>query len=231
MTKSEFEALLNRIGRHLISPTSRSHALSSEQKLCVTLNFLGCNSMYHEVGRAGGITKSTVCRYIHETVRAINYEMFQKEVSWPTRDEEICQLPRRFYDFAKMPNVCGCVDGTLIQILAPSVNEPQFVDRHGNHSINCMMVSGPDYRFYYCSANWPDSVNDCRVLSNSSLYRTFEKDGWRPFPKAILLGDSIYPCKEWLIPPIPDVLAKSDKELKFNRSHKSTRRTVEQTLG
>ncbi len=76
---------------------------------------------------------------------------------------------RRFYDFAKMPNVCGCVDGTLIPILAPSVNEPQFVDRHGNHSINCMMVSGPDnYRFYYCSANWPEKSTNTGFLSFQS---------------------------------------------------------------
>ncbi len=28
----------------------------------------------------------------------------------------------------------------------------------------------------------------------------FEMDGWRPFPSAVLLGDSIYPKKDWLIP-------------------------------
>jgi len=41
----------------------------------------------------------------------------------------------RFHSIATIPLVAGCVDGTLIKIEAPLVNEPVFVDKHGNHSI------------------------------------------------------------------------------------------------
>ncbi len=159
----------------------------------------------------------------------MNFEILPKEVQWPTGDA-LRQVPRQLYDMARMPCVSGCVDGTMIPILAPTENEPHFVDRHGRHSINAMLVGGPGYRFYYCSANWPGSVNDCRVLKNSSLLRKFAS-GWRPFTNAILLGDSIYPCKEWLIPPIPEALIKSDQEKSFNASHMSTRRMIESSIG
>ena len=91
----------------------------------------------------------------------------------------------------------------LIPVTAPRDNENQFVDRHKKgHSLNIMAVCGPNCDFFYLSARWPGSVNDARILRRSSLYASFEISGWRPFPDAVILGDSIYPCKEWLIPPI-----------------------------
>ncbi len=221
--------MLNRIQQHLLTATARSQPVSAADQLCICLNFLGTNGQYHLIGRANGPSKASVCRIVRRVVRAVNYEIFPVEVQWPMGNE-LGQVPRRFYSMANMPAVCGCIDGTLIPILAPSQNEPQFVDRHGQHSINCMMVAGPEYRFYYCSANWPGSVNDCRVLNNSSLFRKFSQ-GWKPFENAVLLGDSIYPCKEWLVPPITQAVLKSEEERAFNSAQMATRRMVESSFG
>lgn len=53
--------------------------------------------------------------------------------------------------------------------------------------------------FRYVNASNPGSVSDARVLRKSALARKFEQ-GWRPFPNAILLGDSIYAACDWLVP-------------------------------
>ena len=148
-------------------------------------------------------------------VDAIVRIQFPQVVTWP---ENVVDVVERFHMIAGFPQVIGCVDGTLIKIDAPTQNEPNYVDRHGNHSLNCMVVCGPDLSFYYVSARWPGSVNDARVLRNSSLYRRME-EGWRPVPGAVILGDSIYPLKEWLnLDPAVTT---------FNRSQRSTRRLVE----
>ena len=34
------------------------------------------------------------------------------------------------------PNVIGCIDGTQVPIMAPAINEADYVNRKGNHSIN-----------------------------------------------------------------------------------------------
>ena len=34
------------------------------------------------------------------------------------------------------PNVLGCVDGTFVRIIAPSENEPDFLNRKGFNSLN-----------------------------------------------------------------------------------------------
>lgn len=88
------------------------------------------------------------------------------------------------------------------KILPPAEFEAQYVNRHHEHSINAMVVCGPQMEFFFVSSNWPGAVNDSRVLRNSSLYEAFE-NGFRPFPNAILLGDAIYPRKDWLLPNMP----------------------------
>lgn len=73
--------------------------------------------------------------------------------------------------------VCGCIDGTLLKVDAPTQNEPAFVDTHGSHSVNCMVVSGPDMTFYYSYANWSRSTYDFRVLRNSGLLTEWKEVG------------------------------------------------------
>ena len=126
---------------------------------------------------------------------------------------------------ANMPRVGGCVNGVLIKLNAPKTDEAHYVDRKGDHSLNIMMVAGPNFEFYYASCKWPGSVNDARVLRCSSLYEKWN-NGWRPFDNAILLGDSIYPLKSWLIPPMvfEQITAATEK---FLQSNKCTRRIEE----
>uniref|UniRef100_A0A8D9BCX6 Nuclease HARBI1 n=2 Tax=Cacopsylla melanoneura TaxID=428564 RepID=A0A8D9BCX6_9HEMI len=128
-----------------------------------------------------------------------------------------------------VPTVVGCVDGTLINIDAPVENEEQFVDRHGAHSINCMACVGPDRQFFNVSACWPGSVHDARVLRRSNMCADFE-EGWRPYPNGIILGDSAYPLKPWLLTPLFRNL-EDNAVRRYNKAHKSTRSIVENAFG
>lgn len=70
---------------------------------------------------------------------------------------------------AGMPFVIGAIDGTLINIKAPSIDEPAFVDRHGNHSLNCLAVCSADHRITYLNVDWAGAANDAFVFNNSPL--------------------------------------------------------------
>jgi len=129
--------------------------------------------------------------------------------------------------------VCGAVDGTLIKIDAPTENEADFVDRHGKHSINCMAVCGPDMQFYAIDAHWPGSTHDSRVLRNSKLFSDFENRR-SPLPAGIILGDSAYPLRSWLLTPVirpAETEAENIAQQRYRRSHKSTRRVIECAFG
>lgn len=226
LSSVKLESLLQDIGHRLHRETNRSRALSEKLQLCVALHWFGNGGQYHGISDMHGISKASVCRAVHAVVNAVNEVKFPVVVNWPAN---IMQVVTKFHNLAQMPTVIGCIDGTLINIDAPQQNEAQFVDRHGNHSLNCMVVCGPNCSFYYVSARWPGSVHDSRVLRNSTLYQRFE-EGWRPIPNAILLGDSGYPLKEWLITPTFRNF-EDPAVLRFNRAHKSTRRLVENAFG
>ena len=194
----------------------------------MALRWLGNGSQYNGIGDMHGVSKATVCRSVQAVVNAVNTHLFPKLVDWPNRTK--AEHPAlEFHALGGMSCVCGCIDGTLINIDAPKDNEVAFVDREGNHSINCMLVCGPDFRFYCASCRRPGSVNDARVLRTSSLMARMEA-GWRPFPHAIILGDSAYPLKAWLIPPLHND-PNNATERKFNRTHKATRRVIENAIG
>uniref|UniRef100_A0A1I8FXR4 DDE Tnp4 domain-containing protein n=1 Tax=Macrostomum lignano TaxID=282301 RepID=A0A1I8FXR4_9PLAT len=131
----------------------------------------------------------------HATVRQGSLTL----VRWPECNQKRAQIAQDFYRVGGMPCVAGCVDVTLIKIRAPVTDEDQFVDRHGNHSINFMWLA-LSFR-HLVSARWPGRLNDKRVLNNSTMSDAFE-GGWRPFPNALILGDSGYSLKQWLITPI-----------------------------
>lgn len=217
--------LLGRIGSQLEHRTRRNYALSPRQQLLLCLRFLSGNGFYHLTGDSHGIHKSTVCRVIKRVVITINRTLYDELVRFP---EDMDSVRQQFFDIAGMPSVCGLVDGSLIEIKAPNENECQFIDRHGNHSVNAIFVCGPRMKFFFCSARYPGSVHDSRAFRNSSLFTLFDAN-WRPFPSAIILGDSAYPTKEWLIPPLP--VAVTEAEQRFNASHKTTRSTIERAFG
>jgi hypothetical protein len=63
-----------------------------------------------------------------------------------------------------------------------------------------MAVAGPDLSFYYVETSFTGRNHDSKVLKSSSLWESMER-GEGPFPGAVLLGDSGYPLREWLITP------------------------------
>ena len=107
-------------------------------------------------------------------------------------------------------------------------DEFSYLNRHHRHSINVCAVSGPDLQFYYLNANYGGRSHDSRVLRCSSLWHSFEVQRQRPFPGAVLLADSGYPLRDWILTPFPD---PDPDQARYNRSHIRTRNSVERAFG
>uniref|UniRef100_A0A915K7E3 DDE Tnp4 domain-containing protein n=1 Tax=Romanomermis culicivorax TaxID=13658 RepID=A0A915K7E3_ROMCU len=89
-----------------------------------------------------------------------------------------------------MPCVIGCIDGTIIPIGVPFENEEQYVDQDGQHSINIMVIIGPDLSIFYCNSLWPGSMIDAKVLQNWNISHQFE-EGCRPMPFCWIMPNRI----------------------------------------
>ena len=75
-------------------------------------------------------------------------------------------------------------------------------------------------------AKWPGSTHDSFMLSQSNLAQRFENGD---FGGHILLGDSGYPCKPWLMTPF--ISPSTAGQRRYNYAHKATRSTVERCIG
>lgn len=227
--RATFEYILNALGARLEHLTHRNHCLSPTQQILCALHWMGSGCQYHVIADAHGIHKSTVQRCVKRVSLAVTETLFCEWVRWPAENcRSIAEQFSLVSDFA--PVIAGIMDGTLISINSPTQHENLYVDRHGRHSINTLMVCGPNYEFFFLSAKWPGSTHDSRVLRTSTLYREWQ-NGWRPFPGAVILGDSAYSLQNWLITPnIPHNIERNEAVTRFLRIFRSTRRLVENSF-
>ncbi|XP_052788810.1 putative nuclease HARBI1 [Mya arenaria] len=128
----------------------------------------------------------------------------------------------------RFPNVIGVIDGTHVQIKAPLQDEPAYVNRMGYHSINTQIVFDGRDNTIDIVARWPGATHDSRMLRESGLHALF-LGGHVPGDHSYLLGDSGYPCKNWLLTPY--VNPQPGAQTRYNSAHKTTRSRVERGIG
>ena len=77
---------------------------------------------------------------------------------------------------AGFPNVIGCVDVTHVTLQAPVINEHEYVNRSGRHSINVQLICDAELRILNCVVNYPGSVHDARILREGAVWRALEQN-------------------------------------------------------
>lgn len=184
-----------------ISPaTARNHSLPPHLQVMIALRYYATGKMQLCSGDNFNVDQSTVSRVIQRVTNSLNNPNCVKRfISFPITADVIRKHQADFYAVARFPGVVGAIDGTHIRIIRPSTHEPEFVNRKNFHSINVQIVVDASYRILDLVARWPGSAHDARILRESGLTRIFES---RMLPvKCHLLGDSGYPCKDWLLTP------------------------------
>ena len=84
-------------------------------------------------------------------------------------------MKQRFRQVSGIPGIVGCIDGTHVQIQAPSENEYLFVNRKDYHSINVQIAWDANYTIINLVARWPGSTQDSRILREIALLQDFEE--------------------------------------------------------
>ena len=77
-------------------------------------------------------------------------------------------------------------------------------------------------------ARWPGSTPDSFIFNNSHIGQRLESEP-NSIENGLLLGDSGYPCKPYLMTPYLN--PTSAKQKAYNKTHKGTRVAIEQTFG
>lgn len=127
---------------------------------------------------------------------------------------DIGRIKDDFHDIKHFPGVIGCIDGTHVWITAPHDHEMDFVNRKGYHSINVQVICDHIGKWIKVVAKWPGSAWDTMESRRIA---------------GIILGDSGYPCRNWLMTPL--LAPHTPAEFRCNSAHKATRVRVEQAIG
>ena len=104
----------------------------------IALRYYASGCYMNVIGDAHGVSKMSVSRCINIVSKCIannikNYIKFHMSVGER-------QDMYDFYDIKEFPLVLGAVDGTLIPIKTPSVDEHLYVCRKGYYALNIQCV-------------------------------------------------------------------------------------------
>jgi nuclease HARBI1 len=203
LTKSVFVNLCDELRHELEHSTNRNNALSPELQLACALCYYATGSYQTVIGDTLNVSQPSINRIITRVSTALTNRLHEY-VKYPNAEGDLQK--QLFYNIAGFPGVVGCVDGTHIRIKWPKDNPVQYYNRKCYYSINVMGICDANRKFTYIAITDPGSAHDSRVLKNSHLFAKYEA-GEMP---GILLGDSGYPCKNWLMTPVRNVATSAE---------------------
>ena len=232
MTKESFKLLVDMIKERYPEPAKDVRGrkrIRIEDRVMITLRYFATNSFQLCVADTIGFSQSTVSVIIKEM--SFKIASFYKDfITWPEYKEIskgfICMMSNRYYNRLPFPGVIGCIDGTLVKILAKGVHEREgFRDRKGSISLNIQVICDHRLLFTNVVAQWTGNTHDARIWGECSLSKKFENGEL----KGLLLGDSGYPLKPYLMIPLSS--PKGQAEENYNFAHIQTRNCIERAIG
>lgn len=92
--------------------------------------------------------------------------------------------------------------------------------------MNVQAICNKDLEFIDIVARWPGSAHDSTIFNNSRIRALFEAG---TFGDGILIGDSGYPLRSYIMTPLLNPRTRNDQL--YNESLIGTRITIERTFG
>lgn len=136
-------------------------------------------------------------------------------------------MPGTQHQIPRFPRVIGCVDGTHIKIQAPGGEDAKiYGNRKGYFSMHVQVVSDAHLRNSDIVCRWLGSTHDVTIFNNSRICARFELG---EFDNSLLLGDSGYIIKPFLLTPVLNQVTRAEQLL--NESQIRPRNTVERCFG
>ncbi|XP_013415046.1 putative nuclease HARBI1 [Lingula anatina] len=227
LNKRGIQKLVQLIGGGLERPTKRSKALTPLQQVLTALRFFATGTFQSAIGDLHGISQPAASRAISAVAAAIAAsDDPELAVSFPHDPVDVRRTQQEFFRVAGFPRVLGCLDGTMVPILAPHDDEYLYVCRKGYHAINVQAVCDARLLFTNVVCQFPGSTHDSFVWRQSGLGTAFESGD---MPSGFILGDSAYVLRPWLMTPKLHVASTADAA--YNAAHMKTRNLIERAFG
>ncbi|XP_064474017.1 putative nuclease HARBI1 [Ornithodoros turicata] len=236
LTKPVVRWLCDQLRSTLRAKRRTRTALSVERQILIALRFYATGSFQVAVAsdRHMAVTQSTISKALFKVTNAVLLQLAPLWIRFPTEPDEIREVMRAFKTKWRLPGLIGCVDGSVIGILAPSERSGQyqksaFFCRKQYFAINAMIVCDASMRITSMDCSFSGGAHDAYVWRHSEL--KCELSRRHSDEPRFLLGDSGYPLQPWLLTPLPGDPPPNTPEARYNRRHKAARGIVEKCIG
>ncbi len=122
------------------------------------------------------------------------------------------------------------MDGKHVAIKQPPCSGSLFYNYKGFHSVVLFALVDGNYNFIYVNTGTNGRVSDAGIFARSQLYQSLENGTLNLPPDYVLLGDSAFPLKRYLMKPYSRRYL-STKDHIFNYCLSRARRIVENAFG
>ncbi|KAK3912531.1 Protein ANTAGONIST OF LIKE HETEROCHROMATIN PROTEIN 1 [Frankliniella fusca] len=231
MDRPTFELLIVAVGNHLLAAGRwyRIGKLGLDINLMMVLWILATPDSFRSVSSRFGVSTSTVHDHYKCIIEALR-EMSANYIRWPTAYEQEI-IAENFENMYGYPGVCGCIDGSHINITKPLYQGQRYVDRKANYSIILQGVCDDNMLFRDVYVGQPGSVGDKRTFRRSGLGQRILRDPAGVMETHSLLGDGGYTLIEKVIIPYRDNGALTPRQRIHNYYHARCRSIIERAFG
>ena len=230
---------------HLVGPalerqnTRFREAIPVTKRVAASLWRLATGDSYRSCGLMFGLSKSTVVNCCHEFVREI-CRLQDTFIKFPTTADELTKNIRGLNTKSKVPNVVAAIDGSHIPIKAPQVNHEDYFNRKHFYSYLVQGVVDSCGLFLSVATGFPGSLHDARMLRLTDMYWAAEDEHILVQPtlviggaviRPLVVGDTAYPSRTWLIRPFKNNGRLTPEKVKFNKEVSKARIVSEHAFG
>ena len=173
MSNAKFSDLCEQLRRALHrSDTQFRKAISVEHRVAITIWRLSTNVEYRTIGHLFAVSKTSMCRIVHDVCTAIVKTLLRHYIKFPRGDQlSLRDTVTGFRERWGFPQCAGSVDGTHIPIIAPTEYHADYHYRKWWYSMIMKATVDHQCRFTDIYIGWPGKVHDARVFAKSGLVR------------------------------------------------------------
>ncbi|XP_033228853.1 putative nuclease HARBI1 [Belonocnema kinseyi] len=169
-----------------------------------------------------GVSKDTAWETTMTIARVLN-EQAPTYIRWLVSPEFVT-VEQDFAELAGFPGVVAAVDGTHIEVNAPSNDEYSYFNRKHYHSVILQGICNSNKKFVDVLTGVCGSIHDTRVWHISHINEAIENGPDRYcLGERHTLGDSAYPLQYTLLPSYRDDGHLTEIERNYNTVLSKTR--------
>lgn len=215
ISRGTFHFILNWIMHVLQRVTVTEKPISPECRLAICLYRLARGDYYYTIAEMTGLGVSTVCTIVNEVTKAIVENLWEECVTkhMPKSEEEFKKKMMDMEELWQFPCCWSALDGCHIPIKCPPRGLQlckEYYNFKNFYSIVVMGMVDSNYRFMWGTCGFPGNSHDAIILQSTQLWADIKEHELIPnigkkigevLVPPLVLGDSAFPFKTWLMKP------------------------------